>query len=164
MRTDPMSRHSRWPDKPTFNLTLKIRSRLDQIQLVRSAMAGVLGHLEIAQQDIDSLGLAVTEIMNNSMEHGYNGNEDQKIEVRLSVWNCEVQVEIIDNAPPFPEDERYRLSEDLPFPKTPNEAWSTRGHGLQIVRQIVDSIILLTEDNRNCIQLQKSTRHARDSE
>ncbi len=139
-----------------FSLTIGIKSRLNQIRLVRAALAGVMSHLEIAESDIHSLGLAVTEIINNSMEHGYRGDEENQIEVRVHIRDLEVQVDVIDHAPPFPEEELYRLTEDLKLTEDPSEEWTMRGRGLQIVRRIVDSITLLTEKDHNCMRLRKT--------
>jgi len=149
----PQNPGSLW--RGDFSLTLRIMSRLDQIRLIRAALAGVMSHLEIADSDIYSLGLAVTEIINNSMEHGYKGDEDKEIEVRLHIGDSEVQVDIIDSAPPFPEEERYRLTNNLKSLEDPSEEWTMRGHGLQIVRRIVDSIMLDTKEDYNCMRLRK---------
>ena len=67
-----------------------------------------------------------------------------------------VQVEIIDHARPFPEGERYRLLEDPGPMDEPDEEWSPRGHGLQIVRQIVDSIVLKRGATQNILTLSKN--------
>jgi serine/threonine-protein kinase RsbW len=143
------------PEKADVTLTFSIKSRLDLIRLVRAAMGGALSHLDVAESDIHALGLAVTEILNNAMEHGYRGDEQQEIEARLHVHASEVEVDIVDSAPPFPEVERYRLTGELISPEDPSEEWAMRGHGLQIVRQLVDSIALETVDGHNCMKLKK---------
>jgi len=154
----------RWAlsDRANFSITLCIESRLDQIRLVRAALTGVFGHLGVVESDIYSLGLAVTEIINNSFEHGYKGAEDKQIEVRIEVSGPEIQIDLIDYAPPFPEEERYRLVEDLVPLEDPSEEWTMRGHGLQIVRQIVDSITLTSESGRNCMTLRKQVGLLKD--
>jgi len=143
------------PAKADFALMLGIKSRLDQIRLVRAAIAGTLSHLDLAEADINALGLAVTEILNNSMEHGYQGDEQQDIQVRLYIHPSEVEIDIVDSAPPYPEAERHRLTDDLLSPQDPNEDWAMRGHGLQIVRQLVDSIHLEIVDGHNSMKLKK---------
>jgi serine/threonine-protein kinase RsbW len=147
-----------WPDLGHYLLSLAIRSQLDQIRLVRAALAGVLNHFGVVETDVHSLGLAVTEIINNSMEHGYKGNEDKEIRVLLYIHDSHVEVDIIDDAPPFPEEEHYRLQNDVMMIENPSEQWSMRGHGLQIVREIVDSIDLVTENGQNQMKLRKIVR------
>ena len=138
-----------------FAITLSIQSRLDQVRLVRAALFGVLDHLGVVESYIYSLQLAVTEIVNNCFEHGYEGAEDRHIEVRIQVCDADVQIDVIDDAPPFPQDQRYRLlDEPLPI-EDPDEEWTIRGHGLQIVRQTVDSVEHTTRNRQNCITLRK---------
>jgi serine/threonine-protein kinase RsbW len=139
-----------------FCITFEIQSRMDQIRLIRAALGGVLNHLDVSEADIHSLSLAVTEIINNSMEHGYQGAEDQQVQVRLHVRESAVELNILDNAPPFPEEERYRLTDELNLLEDPSEEWTMRGHGLQIVRKIVDSISLVAQNGRNCMTLRKT--------
>ncbi len=118
----------------------EIVSRLDQVRLIRAALYGVLDHLQVEEADIIALELAVTEIVNNIVEHGYAGAEDEQIKVRIEVRGPLVQVIITDHGKPFPEQERYRLVQPIDPLEDADEDWSPRGHGLQIVRQIVDSL------------------------
>ncbi len=155
MSSSPAGRESALSDRGHFSITLHIESRLDQIRLVRAALSGMLSHLGVVESDIDSLGLAVTEIINNSLEHGYKGAQDKSIEARVQVSGTDVQIDLIDYAPPFPEEHRYRLTDELLPLEDPSEEWPMRGHGLQIVRQIVDSVTLISESGQNCITLKK---------
>lgn len=119
-------------------------------------MAGVLDHMRVIEADILSLELAVTEIVNNAVEHGYGDAENEQIKVQIEVSGSIVRVEIIDHARPFPESERYRLMDDLRPLEEPDEDWSPRGHGLQIVRQIVDSIVLERDATQNVLTFCKN--------
>jgi len=137
-------------------ITLEIRSRLDQVRLIRAAMSGVLGHLLVAEADIQALELAVTEVVNNSIEHGYGGSDSGQIKVEIRLHDSEVQVDVIDHAPPFPEAERYRLLNDTILLEDPSDEWPIRGHGLQIVRQIADLITLKCDNTQNVVTLCKN--------
>jgi len=140
----------------TLTIALEIGSRMDQVRLVRAALTGVLDHLRVAESDIIALELAVTEIVNNAVEHGYEGAEDQRIKVRVEVRGSLVEVVVTDHAHPFPEAERYRLIQPLEPLEEADENWSARGHGLQIVRQIVDSLSLECSETENTLRLQKT--------
>jgi len=94
--------------------------------------------------------------VNNAVEHGYAGAQDQQIKVRVEVRGSLVEVVVTDHAKPFPESERYRLVQDLDPVEEADEDWSPRGHGLQIVRQIVDSLSLECNANENTLTLQKT--------
>jgi anti-sigma regulatory factor (Ser/Thr protein kinase) len=150
-----MLRESVLPDQTEYSISFCIDSQLHQISLVRAALSGALKHLGVVESDIFSLELAVTEIINNTLEHGYRGSTDKPIEVRLKVTGTEVQIDLSDNAPPFPEDQLYRLTEDPKPLEDPSEDWPMRGHGLQIVRQVVDSIALTSDHHRNYMTIRK---------
>ena len=139
-----------------MSITLEIQSRLDQVRLIRAAVTGVLAHLGVAEADVLSLELAIAELVNNSVEHGYENAENEQIRVKIEVVGAVVQVEIIDHATEFPEDQRYRLLEDPLALEDADEQWASRGHGIQIVRQIVDSIALKREHAQNILTLCKS--------
>ncbi|MBS1821263.1 MAG: ATP-binding protein [Acidobacteria bacterium] len=139
----------------SHSISFCIDSQLNQISLVRAALSGVLSYLGVVESDIFSLELAVTEIINNTLEHGYRGVEDKPIEVKVHVSGSEVQIDLNDKAPPFPESERYRLEGKPALLEEPNEDWPMRGHGLQIVRQIVDSIALTSDQHHNRMTIRK---------
>jgi serine/threonine-protein kinase RsbW len=138
----------------TLTIALEIGSRLDQVRLVRAALCGVLDHLRVCEADILALELAVTEIVNNAVEHGYAGNGQHTVRVKIEVRGAVVLVEVTDRARPFPESERYRLSREQHI-EDADENWTPRGHGLQIVRQIVDSLELERGENENVLTLSK---------
>jgi len=144
------------PDEATLTIALEIESRLDQVRLIRAAMTGALDHLGVVESDVIALELAVTEIVNNAVEHGYAGVGDQLIKVRIQLSGTTVQIEVIDQARPFPEAERHRIMGEVNPLDDADEDWSPRGHGLQIVRQIVDSIAIESNDRQNILRICKT--------
>jgi serine/threonine-protein kinase RsbW len=143
------------PDEAKMAITLEIQSKLDQVRLIRAALTGILEHLRITDSDVHVLELAVAEIVNNCVEHGYRGAENEQIRVHIEVNGTVVQVDVIDHAPPFPAEQRYRLVEEPDPLQEPDEEWSMRGHGLQIVRQIVDSVVLKCGETQNVLTMFK---------
>lgn len=142
-------------DQARYSILFSIDSQFNQISLIRAALSGVLNHLGVVESDIFSLELAVTEIINNTLEHGYGGVANKPIEVQVKVSGTDVQIDLHDNAPPFPEDQLYRLK-DTPQPlEEASEDWAMRGHGLQIVRQLVDSIDLRSDHRSNYMTIRK---------
>jgi serine/threonine-protein kinase RsbW len=137
-------------------ISLQIQSRLDQVCLIRASVTGILEHLRVVEADILALELAVAEVVNNSVEHGYAGAENEQIRVYLEVTGTSVRIEVIDHAMPFPEELRYRLLEEPSVLEDPDEEWSSRGHGIQIVRQIVDSIAITRAEAQNRLTLNKT--------
>jgi anti-sigma regulatory factor (Ser/Thr protein kinase) len=141
-----------------YSITFSIASRCEQLALVRAAMFGVLQHLTVITEDIYDLQLAVSEIVNNTLEHGYRFATDQRVEVTLKMCRQMIEVEIVDSSPAFPEAERYRIDEETRPLSEPSEDWPTRGHGLQIARQVIDSLQLSSKENENRFTIRKSVR------
>ena len=155
MITLSLLRESVLQDQANYSISFRIDSQLNQISLVRAALSGVLNHLGVLESDIFSLELAVTEIINNTLEHGYRGAEDKPIEVKVRVSCSDVQIDLNDHAPPFPKEQLYRLEGEPALLEDPNENWPMRGHGLQIVRQVVDSIVLTSDQQHNRMTIRK---------
>jgi serine/threonine-protein kinase RsbW len=149
-------------DQLDYSITFSIASRFEQVALIRAAMSGVLQHLMVFTEDIYDLQLAVTEIVTNSLEHGYRGAIDQRVEVRLKMCNEIIELQVIDSSPAFPEAERYRIEDELQPLTESAEDWPIRGHGLMIVRQVVDSLQLHAEGDGNRFTLRKRVRLKED--
>jgi anti-sigma regulatory factor (Ser/Thr protein kinase) len=143
------------PELESFSIRLSIASRLDQVRLLRAALSGILAHLRVADEDNDALQLALTEIANNSVEHGYEEATDNDIEVQLTVSGDLVQIELRDSARRFPDEVRHRLTSSPTPIQEPDEQWTMRGHGLQIVSHLVDSIVVDSTDGKNCISMKR---------
>jgi anti-sigma regulatory factor (Ser/Thr protein kinase) len=143
------------PDMDGFDISLCIASRFDQVRLVRAALSGLLEHLRVIEEDIIALQLAVSEIVNNCIEHGYKGAGDSRIEIRLHAQETTVQIDLVDWSSPFPEDQRYRLMDAPLSSADSSEDQALRGRGLKIVRQAVDSVELASSGSQNVLTLRK---------
>jgi anti-sigma regulatory factor (Ser/Thr protein kinase) len=146
-------------EKESMVITFEIESRLDQVRLIRAGLNGVLEHLRVTEPDIMSMELAVTEVVNNCVEHGYAGGQQDTVKVKVEVRGELVRVDVIDSAPAFPPEARHRLEKALADPNDLDAAdneWPVRGRGLWIVKQIVDSIALKFEDHKNVMTVLKN--------
>ncbi len=64
-------------------------------------------------------------------------------------------IRITDDAPPLPVAQLKAMLSQPAAENEPDETWPMRGHGLQIVRQAVDSLSFSRTGDRNCVTLQK---------
>ena len=143
-------------DEVNGAIRLAIQSRLEHVRLIRAALFGVLDHLRVVEADIHALELAVTEIVNNSVEHGYAGSEHEQVKVLIEIHGANVRIEVIDNGQAFPEEQLHRLTAEMEPLDDPDDQWAMRGHGLQIVRQIVDTIDIKCDQGENVLTFSKS--------
>jgi anti-sigma regulatory factor (Ser/Thr protein kinase) len=138
-----------------MTVTVQIPSRLDHVRLVRAALWSVLEHWRVVEADILALELAVTEIVNNSIEHGYAGEPDGQVKIDIQISGMDVRISVIDHAQAFPDDQRYRISDGPAELQDPDDEWPLRGHGIQIVHQIVDSMEMSSDASGNTVSLVK---------
>ena len=142
-------------DPTRYSFTLGVSTRLDHIKLIRGALSGALSNLGVLESSIFAIELAVSELLTNSIEHGYCGDTQGQIEIRFELYERQITIELWDSAPPFTAEMQFRFSGPISALPDPTEEWPPRGHGIQIVRQIVDSIAMSRELDRNCIKVTK---------
>jgi serine/threonine-protein kinase RsbW len=123
--------------------------------MVRASLAGILNDLKVPSSEAFLIQLAVSEIVSNAIEHGYAGHPGHQVDVAVHIMGPEVSVDVTDDAPPFPGDELLARLQDQESDAPPDDTWPTRGHGLQIARQVVDSLSFSRTGDRNCVTLVK---------
>jgi serine/threonine-protein kinase RsbW len=156
------------PVKPVpndFRLSLRIANSLDQVWLVRAFLRAVLQEIEVADMDCAHVQLAVSEAINNCIEHSYHNGRQGDVDVLLELNREQLQIEIADDGVPL----RLEEIEALLRKPIPEVAASLdllpHGRGLQIIRDTMDSVVFLRQDDRNVVRLRKSLRrHCADSE
>ena len=139
-----------------FAISFQIVTRLDHIRLVRAALCGVLSHLQVAEADSALLAVAVAEILTNAIEHGWMGEETHDLQVRLKMVGTAIEISIEDDGPPAPAAELMGAEAFQNQIEEPTDQWPQRGHGLQIVHSIVDSVATRREQGRNYVLLRKA--------
>jgi sigma-B regulation protein RsbU (phosphoserine phosphatase) len=141
-----------------LNVAIGIESRLEKVPLARGVLGCILRELGVPESDTILLQLAVTELVNNSIEHGYKSEPGKKIEIFLTPGEQEILIEVADDAPAMP---LYQMNQLLKLEESEGDAeevddqWSARGHGLLIVRRAVDSVEFGRVNGRNLVTLRK---------
>lgn len=101
------------------------------------------------------LQLAVSEVANNCIEHGYLQRVDGRVDVSVDRSGLELRIEVEDDAPPLPVDRLRGLLHDGTCEIEVDKEWSSRGHGLQMVVGAVSSIDFARVADRNRVTLTK---------
>jgi serine/threonine-protein kinase RsbW len=114
--------------------------------LARAADAGV------DEQGLHHCRLAVDEVCNNIIEHGYGGERaDQMIDVFCAQEQRRFMVEIVDDSPPFD-----LLKHPAPDPLTELQHRAGGGWGVHIIRKVMDEVRYEYRDGRNHLTLVKT--------
>ncbi len=133
-------------------LSLSIESLLEQVSEVRASVLAVFERLRVPQNDCYLLQMAVSEIVSNTIEHGYKSEPGHGVDVNvLASPSGRLIVEVLDDAPAAPAQELNRFLSTVAGTLDPDEAWPERGHGLFLVRQVMDSLDFSRRENRNLV-------------
>jgi anti-sigma regulatory factor (Ser/Thr protein kinase) len=138
-----------------MKLELSIESSLTQVRLVRAALAGILNDLDVLDDDIILVELAVSELINNVIEHAYQGDTDRRIDVSIMVDSLHLRITVSDTGIPLPVEQLKKLLEPPQYEASSGPDMRCRGRGLQIIRQAVDSVSFRGARGRNIATLEK---------
>ncbi len=100
-------------------------------------------------RDQYALQLAVCEAIENIINHGYQGESDNPIEIQVEADQDEMRIELWDNAPPFnPAENHVEIdwTEDDP---------PVGGLGLIIIRKVMDEVNYKRIGGRNWLRMLK---------
>lgn len=90
--------------------------------------------------------LALEELVSNVVKYGYDDNADHIIEVKLTISDVELTIEIVDDGHPFNPCTQCEPDTSLPAEDRP-----IGGLGLHLVRQMSDRFHWKYRDGKNCV-------------
>jgi anti-sigma regulatory factor (Ser/Thr protein kinase) len=141
-----------------LSVAICVESKLEKVALARAVLGGILHEVGVPESDAMLLQLAVTEVVNNSIEHGYKSEPDHKVEIFLAAGDDGIRIAIADDAPPMPVNRMKELLKAAEIDQNSEgiaKEWGDRGHGLEIVRRAVDSLDFSWINDRNCVTMHK---------
>jgi len=138
----------------TSEVRLNMRGELDHLQLSWQMLENVLETLPFsgdATQERYNILLAVQEALTNVLRHGYGGDEaSSNVELRIQALDDHVTLELWDDAPAFdPTQQGARRNLD------DAEQLPEGGYGIEIIREVMDSVGYQRRDNHNVLILEK---------
>ena len=113
-------------------------------------------HPPLAENETQSLVLAVSEAASNILNHAYWGERDRRLQLNLEAYPGSVVVEMSDWGRPFD----HGAVEPPAF-----DGSRSSGFGVYIISQCVDDFRYYRDDlGRNCLRMVKRSRMAGDNE
>jgi len=113
--------------------TISLRSSPDQLTAVDDAVERWLRKQDVPEDTIMDLALAVSELVNNAIEHGNERDPEKKFIVVLCSRQGEIEISVTDEGHGFDPD-------DLPDPLDDENLLKPSGRGLFIIKSLVDQI------------------------
>jgi len=129
---------------------IEIDSSYDNIAKVVVELEHFLKETALEKMQRIYLSLAVTEVLNNIVEHGYQNKKGNRIEVSFSLDIEEIRIELVDESPAYAGDHLFTtatLPDPLDFPES--------GWGFSIIKQSVDDLHYVHHQGQNTITLIK---------
>ena len=131
--------------------SLKICSDLKNLSTIRCFVKEAADKVELVNEKIEELQLAVDEACANIIQHGYKKNSGD-INIHISLDNEKITIYLSDNAPlynPMKESPAPRLDEPL-------EKRALGGMGVLIVKENTDKVeYKVSEDGGNILIMTK---------
>lgn len=135
--------------KKTYEM--EIPSIPEKIQEVERLAEKVAGELGFGQDEQDSLAIAVTEAVNNAIQHGNKGDRRKKVRVRFEISDNSVIVRVADQGAGFDP-------EALSDPLTPENLLKESGRGIFILRTLMDEVSFSFSDSGSEITMVKKKK------
>ena len=113
------------------------------LEPIRQLIEKEAGALDASEDDIYDLMLAVTELVTNTIEHGYNG-KDGWVQIEIGYNETGLIIVLSDCAPKYDPTTTPIPNINLPLEERP-----MRGLGVYIVRETMDRFTYKQDDEGN---------------
>jgi serine/threonine-protein kinase RsbW len=130
---------------------MQIASQPESINLVEKLIDEIKTEHNIHEECYGNMLVAVTEAVNNAMQHGNKFDPDKKVNINYEIDPDQVSFVITDEGPGFD----YM---NLPDPTDPENIEKTSGRGVFLMKHLADQIIF-SENGRVVELFFKTTGH-----
>lgn len=114
-------------------LKMEISSEPFQIHKVEEMLEHFFSEAGLEKEDIENLGIATTEIVNNAIHHGNRDDQLKKVYIEFKKYQSRVEISIRDDGSGF-------NPETIADPLEPENMFKESGRGIFIVRSLMDDV------------------------
>jgi len=111
----------------------EIKSDPSQIHTVEKKLERFCAKLRLVKDDIENLGIATTEIVNNAIRHGNQSDPEKTVHIKFEKKAKSVRVTVSDSGKGFEPD-------SLANPLEPENIYKESGRGIFIVKMLMDDV------------------------
>lgn len=105
----------------------------------------------ISSEKIREIELSLAEALNNIIKHSYKGNEENKIDINISIDDSKITIALTD----YGESRRNIDKPVLEFDPADIDSLPEGGMGLFIIEQLMDENLYTVDGNKNIFKLVK---------
>ncbi len=121
--------------KTVKNYSLKIPGQTDNLEVIRNFVAGVAKKVGFDGEEVNKIELAVDEACTNVIEHAYQHNEKQNIDVAVKIDYNKFTVVVTDRGKGFNMEEI-----ELPDMKSYLAEIRVGGLGIYLMKRLMDEV------------------------
>jgi len=115
------------------DILLSIPGQLEYLDLVDNVIAAVNELMQFKEDAATAVSISVIEAGTNAIQHGCGNGACQRVDLRFSVEEDQLVIEVHDSGKGFDPDA-------LPDPTSPDNILKERGRGIFIMRQMMDEM------------------------
>ena len=130
--------------------TIQIESKPESIHIIERLVDDLKGEHNIHEDAYGNILVAVTEAVNNAIQHGNKYNPNLKVKISYEVENDTISFVITDQGKGF---DYY----NLPDPTAPENLEKPTGRGVFLMKHLADQIIF--SNNGSSVELFFKTGH-----
>ena len=129
--------------KNTKNYWLRIPSQTDNLELIRTFVAGVARKVGFGDDDVNKIELSVDEACTNVIEHAYHRDERQNIDIAIQIDYKKFTVVVTDRGNTF-------NFKDIRLPDMDSYLAELRvgGLGIYLIKSLMDEVEYLSEPGK----------------
>jgi serine/threonine-protein kinase RsbW len=132
-------------------LRREIPSQFRWLGVFDAALQEIGQELEWGQEDLNQVSIAAIEAVSNAIEHGNRYDAKEPVLIEMRVGRNRLQITVADTGTGFDENRLVMMS---PNPKDP-EFLGSRGRGIFIMRETMDSVRIHRDSGRFYLELEK---------
>ena len=128
-----------------------LENRLDELQRFITTLTEFARVGGLPEEVSFSVQLAIDELFTNIVSYGYDDEESHQVEIKMSVQERELRIDLIDDAKQFdPLHEAAQPDLDASL-----EDRRIGGVGIHLVKTMMDEVSYKYEDSKNHLTLKK---------
>ena len=131
--------------------TMQVVSRPESINLVEKLIEDLREEHNIHEDCFGNILVAVTEAVNNAIQHGHKNDQDKQVKISYEVDGNNLLFTVRDSGPGF---DYY----NLPDPTAPENLEKPTGRGVFLMKQLADQVIF-SENGRVVEMFFKTSVH-----
>ena len=135
----------------TAEYSVRLPSQTDNLELIRTFVAGVARKVGLHDEDINKIELAVDEACTNVVEHAYKDKENENIDVAIQIDYQKFTVIVTDKGQQFSPN-------DIQMPDMEQYLAELRvgGLGIYLMKTLMDEVQYHTdEEGKNSVKMVK---------